>query len=735
MSAAAAATPDIAGNLETGTAGGSLLGGGGTSDLLGGLTGGGLGGGGLDFSPDMSGGLSGGFLGGGDLSNLAMDPMSQGFFGGGTDTSGAAGGGTSPAGNLAGQLPTNQFQPQAGNIGNYNAGGAASAGGGGQGGGLSGLFNYAGGPTASVNQSNNPFSEFNQAVPVNNQGAFSTVPSDVSAYNPQPDVQTLTAPSQYPLSAQAEAADQYSQGGPGGTTAPTTASNANDLTSQLFTGENYLPPNAANATGNIPFATDVTPPGNPAMGGDFLSPTPMGSGNVPVTNQAQANTPIGAGSGYNYETAFDPSSGQLAGTMPQPGAAAGSGGPPGSTGGGNNGSGQAFTPGQWYRDPQGQMAQYHADGTWTDQNGNPVKPTDYGNPNQQAGGGQGQGGGRAGIGGIGGMLGNLMRMMPPQVQQALQQFMQNPAVQQFLNQLQQTNPQLAQAISSLLGGQPGQPGVPGAGTMPPGVGTPGGTLPSVSNANPPGPLSIGPGGQFIDGNGNPVTPRVNPGDVDRGPNAYRSPIPEADANRMRAQRQQALARQAGPPPGTTPAGQTSDGRPAFRAADGSLVGVDGQPLDGQTRTTRSNAGNAVSGPRQANRAAVERGLQAEGFSQNAIRGIEMNIDDENGSWNPANTSGDSGNAIGLFQFNRHGSQPAFRRWVGNRNWKDPELQAQFVGQYMKSMYPAEFAAMNRARSPGQAAVIFLRTFERPSPGNMARRTREYESAERPLGIS
>jgi hypothetical protein len=126
------------------------------------------------------------------------------------------------------------------------------------------------------------------------------------------------------------------------------------------------------------------------------------------------------------------------------------------------------------------------------------------------------------------------------------------------------------------------------------------------------------------------------------------------------------------------------------------------------------------------RSQVANTLSNAGLSDNAIAGIMQNIGDESGG--RPGLIGDRGQSAGLYQFNRGGQWPNYARWLrqhGRSDWQNPALQTRFVADWLKANNPRAWAAMNAARTPGEAANIFLRAFENPAPYYLASRSSRY----------
>lgn len=127
-------------------------------------------------------------------------------------------------------------------------------------------------------------------------------------------------------------------------------------------------------------------------------------------------------------------------------------------------------------------------------------------------------------------------------------------------------------------------------------------------------------------------------------------------------------------------------------------------------------------------------LTKAGASPNAISGIMANVRDESG-FNPTlrhpdqpHFGGEAHFAHGLYQEGgdewNHYAQWLQQKGQSN-NWKDPRLQTQFLGENLKARYPGTWQRMNAARTPGEAAQIFLREYLKPAAGPMAQRAARY----------
>lgn len=136
------------------------------------------------------------------------------------------------------------------------------------------------------------------------------------------------------------------------------------------------------------------------------------------------------------------------------------------------------------------------------------------------------------------------------------------------------------------------------------------------------------------------------------------------------------------------------------------------------------------------RSNVANTMSAGGMSSNAIAGIMANISSESG-WNAGSRvadqprwSGEAHFAHGLYQ---EGGQEwiNYQRWLGRNGqdwrtaWRNPVLQTQFLTQNLKQNYPQVWQAMNNARTPGEAANIFMRGYLRPAAMQAAQRSMQY----------
>jgi hypothetical protein len=129
-------------------------------------------------------------------------------------------------------------------------------------------------------------------------------------------------------------------------------------------------------------------------------------------------------------------------------------------------------------------------------------------------------------------------------------------------------------------------------------------------------------------------------------------------------------------------------------------------------------GQMPSGPQQVG-PIVSRTLSSAGLPQNAIRGIMFNIGTES-SFNPTlrhpdqpNWSGEAHYAHGLYQ---EGAQEwnNYSRWLRGRDWRDPQLQTEFLAQNIRNNYPRLWSRLQNAQSPEEAASLFARDYLKPA---------------------
>jgi hypothetical protein len=126
----------------------------------------------------------------------------------------------------------------------------------------------------------------------------------------------------------------------------------------------------------------------------------------------------------------------------------------------------------------------------------------------------------------------------------------------------------------------------------------------------------------------------------------------------------------------------------------------------------------------------------EGASDNAILGIGVNIRDESGG-NPGlvgkgdqrgRFKGEANNAHGLFQFGGD-NWTKYEDWRNENypdsKWEDPSLQTKFLVQQLKTEQPETWRRMNEAKTPGEAAQIFLHEYEKPAARYASARHEQY----------
>jgi hypothetical protein len=120
--------------------------------------------------------------------------------------------------------------------------------------------------------------------------------------------------------------------------------------------------------------------------------------------------------------------------------------------------------------------------------------------------------------------------------------------------------------------------------------------------------------------------------------------------------------------------------------------------------------------------AIQTTLQNSGLTPNAVGGMMLNMESESGGRNIGGSAGE----MGRFQM-RGDKLREFRQWAAanGKQTSDPSAEAQFVVHWLQAHQPGTLARMNAAGSKGQAAIIFLREFERPAAINVRNRTRQY----------
>ena len=131
-------------------------------------------------------------------------------------------------------------------------------------------------------------------------------------------------------------------------------------------------------------------------------------------------------------------------------------------------------------------------------------------------------------------------------------------------------------------------------------------------------------------------------------------------------------------------------------------------------------------------AAMVEELRAAGISDNGIRGILANAQDESG-FNPAlrhpdqpRFGGEAHYAHGLYQeggteWNNYDS---WLKQNGHEDWTDPRLQTRFLAQRLQSGYPGVWKQLNEG-SPEQAAQAFVSGYLRPAENYRIARSTKY----------
>lgn len=112
-------------------------------------------------------------------------------------------------------------------------------------------------------------------------------------------------------------------------------------------------------------------------------------------------------------------------------------------------------------------------------------------------------------------------------------------------------------------------------------------------------------------------------------------------------------------------------------------------------------------------------FESSGWSPNAAAGLAANAAHESGGANASGilnfgAVGDGGNSHGVFQWNGPRKE-ALMTFASERgqNWHDPETQLSFFNAEL-AQFPGLRERMNAAKSPEEAAQIFVREFERPA---------------------
>lgn len=130
---------------------------------------------------------------------------------------------------------------------------------------------------------------------------------------------------------------------------------------------------------------------------------------------------------------------------------------------------------------------------------------------------------------------------------------------------------------------------------------------------------------------------------------------------------------------------------------------------------------------------VARVLRQSGMSENGIRGMLANIQDESGFLpglrhpDQPRYSGEAHYAHGLFQMGG-GEWKKYEGWLRDNHpdadWRDPVLQTQFQVENLQKNYPATWKRMNEGTAE-QAAQEFLTQYERPAARYRAARAEKY----------
>ena len=263
----------------------------------------------------------------------------------------------------------------------------------------------------------------------------------------------------------------------------------------------------------------------------------------------------------------------------------------------------------------------------------------------------------------------------------------------------------------------------------------------------------------------PARPYIGPGDPStfggqQSAGAYypNQPVPPRVAHRpgQLGQRPQQPADRTPPPYQAAPGAMTQPGQmgpgPVRRlnTAPGQTVGGGGRAFD-----VNANPQGPLAAPSMRGDGSFPRGqaavgpviattLRQAGLPNAAIQGIMYNISRES-SFDPSNvTRGDqkkpkwrgteAANAHGLYQ---EGADEwnNYTRWLGNRNWRDPQLQTEFLADNLRRNYPQLWNQLRYAQSPEQAASLFASQYLRPSPPNLIARLNDIRSgAVRRIGV-
>lgn len=156
-----------------------------------------------------------------------------------------------------------------------------------------------------------------------------------------------------------------------------------------------------------------------------------------------------------------------------------------------------------------------------------------------------------------------------------------------------------------------------------------------------------------------------------------------------------------------------------------------QPSGDQNAPSRQPDGKFPQGYQQV-APIVSRTLSSAGLPDKAIKGILFNVGTES-AFNPTNRHfdqpryarnhpGDKEGAMshGLYQ---EGAEEwnRYHRWLGGRDWRDPQLQTQFIAQNMRQNYPRLWTRLQNAQSKEEAARLFARDYLKPSNRNLIER--------------
>lgn len=119
---------------------------------------------------------------------------------------------------------------------------------------------------------------------------------------------------------------------------------------------------------------------------------------------------------------------------------------------------------------------------------------------------------------------------------------------------------------------------------------------------------------------------------------------------------------------------------------------------------------------------LEQELIIRGYSPTAAAGIVGNLGQESGF--NSGSIGDKGTSGGLAQW--HGDRLAQLEQYAisqGKDWRDPQVQLDFLDKEVRQN-PQLYASLNAAKTPGQAADIFMSEFERPAAATADAERRE-----------